>query len=231
MTEPTDDTCIELAAALEMHRALHIVASVGALPVGGKNATTPTPFQSGYQLACEEIEERIRTQELTVPGGATLPLCGTLPSVSQPSQRCAGLKEMKCGIYVASRASAPERPAMWRGLRDAGWPIVSTWIDEADEGQTGSFTELWERIEREIRGSCGLVIYAEPEDFPLKGAYIEVGIALGAGLPVAVVLPRVSLEPRSDRPIGSWIRHPRVTVCETLDEARDIIEAQSSVFA
>lgn len=85
MTEPTDDDLIELAAALEMHRALHIVAEVAGLPVGGKDADMPTPFQAGYQLACEEIAERIRTQQVVVPGGMVLPACGTLPSITQPA--------------------------------------------------------------------------------------------------------------------------------------------------
>lgn len=135
------------------------------------------------------------------------------------------------GIYVASRASSPERPAMWRALRDAGWHITSSWIDEAGEGQTASFTELWGRIEREIRGSLGLIVYAEPEDFPLKGAYLEAGIAIGAGLPVAVVMPKVELEARSDRPVGSWIRHPGVTICRSLEEARSFIEASPEATA
>ncbi len=131
------------------------------------------------------------------------------------------------GIYVASRASSPARPAMWRTLRKAGWPIISTWIDEAGEGETKSLAELWHRIEHEIRGSRGLILYAEPSDFPLKGAYLEAGIAIGAGKPVAVVMPGVQLEPVSDRPMGSWIRHPLVTICETLDEARAVVEAPS----
>ncbi len=138
---------------------------------------------------------------------------------------------MKNGIYVASRASSPERPAMWRALRDAGWPIVSSWIDEAEEGATSSFSDLWARIEREIRAARGLIVYAEPDDFPLKGAYIEAGLALGAGLPVAVVLPGVELEARNDRPIGSWIRHPRVAVCGTLEEARAVIDAADALAA
>ena len=131
-----------------------------------------------------------------------------------------GLRADERGIYVASRASDPTRPAMWRKLRAEGWPIVSSWIDEAGAGETASLSELWSRIDREIRASSGVIVYAEADDFPLKGAYIEAGIALGAGLPVAVVLPGVELAPRSDRPIGSWIRHPRVSICATLEEAR-----------
>lgn len=128
------------------------------------------------------------------------------------------------GLYVASRASVPARASMWRALREGGWPIVATWIDEAGEGETENFTELWARIEREICSARGLIVYAEPGDFPLKGAYLEAGIALGAGLPVAVVMPGVELEPRSARPMGSWIKHPRVRVYATLEEARGAIE-------
>lgn len=161
-------------------------------------------------------------------GAATIEPLG----IAQPSCSAAAAGRPPLpGIYVASRASSPERPAMWRALRDAGWHITSSWIDEAGEGQTASFTELWGRIEREIRGSLGLIVYAEPEDFPLKGAYLEAGIAIGAGLPVAVVMPKVELEARSDRPMGSWIRHPGVTICRSLEEARSFIEASPEATA
>ncbi len=76
-------------------------------------------------------------------------------------------------VYVASRASIPERSAMWRQLRADGARIISTWIDEAEEALIGCFGELWTRIEAEIREADRLVLYAEPSDFPLKGAYVE----------------------------------------------------------
>lgn len=65
------------------------------------------------------------------------------------------------GIYVASRV---HRAPMWQKLRTGGFSITSTWIDEAGEGETEDFGELWERI------SDKLVLYAETDDFPLKGA-------------------------------------------------------------
>ncbi len=106
MTDPTDDDFIELAAALEMRRALHIVAEVAALPVGGKDALSPSPFHAGYQLACEEIAERIRTQQVVIPDGAVLPLCGPLPSIAQPA-----ITTNSTGMAraVAPTADAPER--------------------------------------------------------------------------------------------------------------------------
>jgi hypothetical protein len=123
-------------------------------------------------------------------------------------------------IYVASRASLPERPAMWRRLRDdEGFDIVSTWIDEAGEGETEDFADLWDRISCEIAMADKVVLYAESCDFPLKGALIEAGIAIGMGKPVIVCLPGVQLDGRSSRPIGSWVSHPLVLRIDDLTEA------------
>ena len=122
-------------------------------------------------------------------------------------------------IYGASRASLPERPAMWRRLRGEGWPINCSWIDESDEGCTDDFAELWLRITNEIRAASKVVLYAEAGDFPLKGAILEAGIALGMGKPVVVCLPGVTLEGRTTRPIGSWIAHPLVTRIDSIREA------------
>lgn len=131
-----------------------------------------------------------------------------------------GLMRRAGPIYVASRASIPERSAMWRRLRDDyGWQITSTWIDEAGEGETADFTELWDRIMVEIGAARKLVFYAEPGDFPLKGAILEAGIALGMGKPVVVCLPGVELEGRTFRPLGSWIRHRSVIRRDVLRDA------------
>lgn len=113
-------------------------------------------------------------------------------------------------FYVASRASIPERSAMWRMFRDEGVTITSTWIDEAGEGETADFGELWDRIYDEISESDRLVLYAKTGDFPLKGAFVEAGIAIGMNIPVIVCLPGVTLD-EARRPIGSWIEHPVVT--------------------
>ncbi len=115
------------------------------------------------------------------------------------------------GIYVASRASVPERAAMWRALRADGARIVSSWIDEDGEGQTDCFMELWTRIEREVQSCRQLVLYVEPGDFPLRGALVEVGMALAMGRPVVIVAPGVAIEDRTNRPIGSWAAHPLVS--------------------
>lgn len=124
-------------------------------------------------------------------------------------------------IYAASRASIPERGAMWRRLRDKGHNIISSWTDEDGEGASQDFDDLWQRIVDEVTGADRLILYAEAGDFPLKGAFIEVGMALAANVPVFVVLPGIVLEPRSLRPVGSWMHHPLVTRVATVSEALD----------
>ncbi len=122
------------------------------------------------------------------------------------------------GIYVSSRATVPERVETWRALRAEGHDIVSSWIDETDAGRC-DWSDLWERISREIAGCARLVVYVEPDDLPLKGVLVEIGMALANGVPVVVVAPGVVLEPRSMRPLGSWLAHPLVARCDTLAEA------------
>lgn len=81
------------------------------------------------------------------------------------------------GIYIASKTvHAPK----WRAYREAGFPVISTWIDEAGEGESKSFTDLWLRIVREASQCACLIIYREPGEV-WTGALVEVGCALGAG--------------------------------------------------
>jgi hypothetical protein len=130
-------------------------------------------------------------------------------------------------VYVASRASLAARPEMWKAFRASGWNITSTWIDEAGEGETSDFTELWARITREIRAAAGVILYAERADFPLKGALVECGIAIGMGKPVYVVLPDVNLEGRTLKPIGSWVKHGLVKRAVTCEQAYAAIKGTS----
>jgi len=108
------------------------------------------------------------------------------------------------GIYVASKAF---RGPMWRALRDNGLPICSTWIDESEPGQTFDWEGLWLRCLREVREADALVLYWEGGDV-LKGALVEVGVALASNVHVLWVGPRLSV-----------CAHPLVLVVETLPGA------------
>lgn len=88
-----------------------------------------------------------------------------------------GLYDARGGIYIASKTA---HAIKWRAYRDAGFPIISTWIDEAGEGESSSFTDLWLRIVREASQCAVMIIYREPDEV-WTGALVEVGCALGAG--------------------------------------------------
>lgn len=130
------------------------------------------------------------------------------------------------GIYVASRVvHAP----LWLDYRDRqGFRVISSWIDEAGEGQTKNFTELWDRVCAEIKRCRALVFYAQGvQDFPFKGALVEVGVALAFDKPVYVCLKDVMLEGRTMRPVGSWIAHRNVHRNATLDAAMYFAEVRA----
>ena len=113
----------------------------------------------------------------------------------------------KRGIYIVSKVRhAPK----WRALRDHGLlPIISTWIDEAGEGETQDLTDLWHRCIAEATSAECLIVYAEPDDV-LKGGLVEVGAALGSGVPVYVV---------GRQPRWTWCEHELVTECASVEDA------------
>lgn len=110
-------------------------------------------------------------------------------------------------FYVASRTKHARR---WRHMHRAGAKIVSSWIYEAGPGETLDYTMFWTRVVDEIIDSHFLLLYVEPDDFPLKGAFVEVGIAIGLKKKVIVCAPGVEIEDKTFRPLGSWLKHPFV---------------------
>lgn len=84
------------------------------------------------------------------------------------------------GLYIASKT---KHAAKWKALRESGVPIISTWIDEAGEGETVSYEDLWRRCIAESKSAAAFIVYAEPGE-TLKGALVEMGAAIAAGTPV-----------------------------------------------
>jgi hypothetical protein len=118
---------------------------------------------------------------------------------------------MRRGIYIASKAI---HGARWRALRAEGVPIVSTWIDESEPGQTADWGDLWMRAIEEAGDSAAIVVYNESGE-RMKGALAEIGSALRAGAPAFWSGP-------SDDPEGkeyTIVRHRLVTRCPSLEHA------------
>jgi hypothetical protein len=109
-------------------------------------------------------------------------------------------------VYIASKTKHAE---WWRALRSAGLPVNSTWIDEADEGKTSDWSELWERCISEARQADVLIAYHEPGD-EWKGAFVEIGAHLTRALPHVIVV---------GDPPGSWVNHPQVSYERTVSDA------------
>ena len=86
-------------------------------------------------------------------------------------------------IYIASRTV---HAAKWRDLREAGFPIISTWIDEAGVGQSQSLSGLATRCIEEARSSTHFILYCEEGEY-LKGALLECGAAMANNIPVYCV--------------------------------------------
>ncbi len=115
-------------------------------------------------------------------------------------------------LYCASKTKHADK---WIQLREKGVGISSTWIDLADVDREGiDLRALWVRCVREVESSTCLLAYREPDEV-LKGALVEIGCALAAGIPVVAI----GLDP-------AWtvLRHPLVSSFETLADALKALE-------
>ncbi len=116
------------------------------------------------------------------------------------------------GIYIASKV---RHAAKWRDLRSRGVPVISTWIDEAGEGETGDWPDLWSRCVSEAKNARWLIVYREGDEV-LKGALVEVGAALALGVPVIAV---------GDFDSMTWLKHHLVTSVLSMHQALAHIES------
>lgn len=118
-------------------------------------------------------------------------------------------------IYTASKTKHADK---WRQLRAEGWPIISTWIDEAGVGQSASLSDLWHRCIQEATIAECVLLYREPGEV-LKGAFIEVGAALAHGN----VVYAVGCEE------FSFINHVGVKQCPTIAAALIAIHSHQGI--
>jgi hypothetical protein len=87
-------------------------------------------------------------------------------------------------IYVASKSKmGPE----WKRWREAGIPIISTWIDECGPGES-NLPALWTRCIQEV-SSAQVLVLVHNEGEVQKGSLVEMGAALTSGASVIWVGP------------------------------------------
>lgn len=103
---------------------------------------------------------------------------------------------------------------MWRGYRAAGYPVISTWIDEASLGATVDRGELLTRCIQEAASCAAFVLYIGRGDLPLKIAFAEWGAAVAAGAPAFVVC-----DEDDDAAHGRLWDHPGTARVRSIEEA------------
>lgn len=158
------------------------------------------PETAGRQLAEQLIEEAI----------------AAAPTSVRPARRFP--------LYVASTIN---HHGMWKDIRRK-WKannidIVSTWIDKIDPVHGDRhvtplrFAGEWIENYREVTAAKAVLCFADPRD-NLRGALIEIGIAMGQHKPIIICGTQ-------DHPSwGSWQYHPLVSYAAELSRARHIIE-------
>lgn len=118
--EASEDQLIELTAHLERARARAIANAVAALEIGGASADTPTPFQAGYQSACEEIAHRLQSEAWgMLPGGGWGPT-GASNEDDRPSPEFPALLRK-----ALSKTRAPQAEVIGYVLKSEKYP--NTW--------------------------------------------------------------------------------------------------------
>lgn len=185
MTDPQEKTMHELtvAAFAELGTMSHAAASRAHLIVRAELANLAMGLMYCMPSEREELANR---------------LVAFSKSIVETEKR-------PVGFYVASKT---RHAPIWRKFRTLGEPIISTWIDEAGEGETTDYADLWLRCIGEATKATALILYAEEGDL-LKGGFVEAGAALAASVPVIAVGPVA----------GTFVHHPLVMRCSMLSEA------------
>jgi hypothetical protein len=114
------------------------------------------------------------------------------------------------GVYVASKS---RHGPLWLGLRERGFPVTSSWIDEWGPRATASKSESSERCLREAAESRVMLFYIHGNDM-MFGAVAEWGAAASHGRHVFVVQ-----RPGSSGCHWMMTSHPLVHVMDTLGAA------------
>jgi nucleoside 2-deoxyribosyltransferase len=116
-------------------------------------------------------------------------------------------------VYTASK---PRHARMWRAMRKAGLNVIATWINYKDDTEVSDWEKLWIDCANEAAAADITLVYVEKGD-ELRGAYVEMGIAMASGKTVFLANP-------DGVRVTDAVHHPRVTEFHSLEEALDAIE-------
>lgn len=116
-------------------------------------------------------------------------------------------QDRKWKIYLANTASISDYWAENRGHIQQPVEVVQWYA-----ARTTAPRSLWKAAILDIWGSDILVLHVAASDLPLSHSMVEVGAALGNGVPVLVVVDDLTVDINTAEPLGSWVCHPSVTL-------------------
>jgi nucleoside 2-deoxyribosyltransferase len=131
---------------------------------------------------------------------------------------CGGGRAAMIRLYTASNLRHAEK---WRALCAESRHVQchARWLKHSAMGTPDTAehaAEFWPQDEQDVRDADAVLVYAEDGD-QLRGALVEAGIAIAAGIPVIVV---------GDHPdYGTWQHHPGVMRVRSLEAAMRKLEA------
>lgn len=120
---------------------------------------------------------------------------------------------MAIKIYVASKVKWRYLWHSWRRNIPSNVQINARWLDVYDVTGDAGCAELWQTIVEDVRDCDALIVLRADGDEQLKGAYIEIGIALALGKPILAV----GLDDHT------FSKHPLVTCVGSVPDAFDIV--------
>ena len=116
-------------------------------------------------------------------------------------------------VYTASKLAQYGR---WRKLKEEllphGIDLHARWYRQVELGveETPSNAEVfWQQDVEDVKNSHAVLVFGEGDE-QLRGAYVEAGVAIGAGIPVIVV---------GDFNYGTWVHVPGVVHVGSIEDA------------
>lgn len=110
-------------------------------------------------------------------------------------------------IYIASKT---KHASKWILLRERGVNIISTWIDEAAPNDSKDLSDLCQRMIKECNECDAIVVYKDNDGEILKGAFLEMGIALSQQNKLIYLVGEIL-------PNGSAFTHsPKIFIAKTV---------------
>lgn len=122
-------------------------------------------------------------------------------------------------VYPSSKV---KHAPMWRKFQQEVPHVFfnARWIKRAEKEsdlKNDDFRDLWKECQQDIQDSDVLLVYAEDGDH-LKGALVEVGMALASNVNVLLV---TSVEDK--HVYGTWMHADGVEWATTIEEAMDLL--------